>query len=107
MTDARDEAKRRYPYLADGPFSAVLSDLNAARQSAFIAGAQWQAEQPVGNSGKLVEAAAIGWDAAWQQCATPMGYRWRLFHQSTHTGRADDRDGCLTIAMNKANMIGR
>lgn len=63
MTDASYEAKRRYPHLADGPFSAVRSDLNAARQSAFIAGAQWQAEQPVGNSGKLVDAAAIGWDA--------------------------------------------
>lgn len=58
MTDARDEAERRYPYPADAPFSAVRSDLNAARQSAFIAGAEWAREQPVRVTDDMVERAA-------------------------------------------------
>lgn len=45
MSNAREEAERRYPYPAPGPFSAVRSDLNAARQAAFLSGAEWQASQ--------------------------------------------------------------
>lgn len=51
MSDAREEAELRYPYPADGPFSQVKSELNAARQSAFLSGVEWQAVQPVSSNG--------------------------------------------------------
>lgn len=56
MSEAQKEAERRYPYPSDGPFSQVKSELNAARQSAFLSGVKWQSEQQATDA--QVEAAA-------------------------------------------------
>ena len=54
MSDAREEAERRYPYRDWHGFSEVLAVDD--RRDAFIAGAAWQASRPV--TDEQIEAAA-------------------------------------------------
>lgn len=51
---ARQEAERRYPYKAPTYGGRVLDD---ARIPAFVAGAEWQAAQPVTVTAEQVEEA--------------------------------------------------
>lgn len=60
MTTAREEAEKWYPYHSEvGAFNAVRNDLNVARQTAFVLGAEWQSRQPVEITGEMVERAAL------------------------------------------------
>lgn len=55
VTTAREKAEAWYPVPAA---NATVTELNTARKSAFMAGAEWQAQQPVEITDEMVERAA-------------------------------------------------